>query len=92
MGRRPVFALFALRLAVAVVPGPAAALADTGQQQQRQPPQSETSKRLAVDEVSRAAGGLAARHSLRAPVTDETFYFVMADRLRTAHRQRHRRA
>ena len=27
-----------------------------------------------------AAASLSARHSLRAPVTDETFYFVMADR------------
>src|SRR5215475_5629912 len=29
-------------------------------------------------------GGLPASHSLRAPVTDENFYFVMADRSRTA--------
>src|SRR5918997_2320829 len=29
---------------------------------------------------SRGDGGLPGRHSLRAPVTDENFYFVMADR------------
>ena len=38
-------------------------------------------------------GRLIGKHSLRAPVTDETFYFVMAEReiFRTADRQRHRR-
>ena len=36
--------------------------------------------------------GLEAKHSLRAPVTDENFYFVMADRFENGdHRQRHRR-
>jgi glycosidase len=33
---------------------------------------------------SHGDGGLAARHSLRAPVTDENFYFVMADRFDNA--------
>ena len=37
------------------------------------------------------ASGLQAKHSLRAPVTDENFYFVMADRFENGdHRQRHR--
>ncbi|HEY0636467.1 MAG TPA: alpha-amylase family glycosyl hydrolase [Pseudonocardiaceae bacterium] len=34
----------------------------------------------APDRHGGADGGLGAHHSLRAPVTDETFYFVMADR------------
>ena len=34
----------------------------------------------AVPSTGQHGGDLAAQHSLRAPVTDETFYFVMADR------------
>ena len=42
----------------------------------------------ATDPVATLTG----KHSLRAPVTDETFYFVMADRFENGcHCQRHRR-
>ncbi|MBL7258068.1 alpha-amylase family glycosyl hydrolase [Paractinoplanes lichenicola] len=34
----------------------------------------------AISAPAAASGGLAGRHSLRAPVSDENFYFVMADR------------
>ena len=69
--RRPVIALLASGLA-ALVSVPVGTLASAA------PPGTEPAARAA--EPSQTGGQLAARHSLRAPVTDETFYFVMADR------------
>ncbi|HWI00884.1 MAG TPA: alpha-amylase family glycosyl hydrolase [Propionibacteriaceae bacterium] len=81
-GRRPVIALFAAGLAVAVVTGPAASLAGTGPTARTTAPAARDAVVAAApsSEVARAGGSLAARHSLRPPVTDENFYFVMADR------------
>ena len=69
--RRPLIALLATGLA-ALVSVPVGTLASA------EPPDAQPAARAA--ESSQRDGRLAARHSLRAPVTDETFYFVMADR------------
>jgi alpha-amylase len=66
----------ACRTAIALLASGLAALVSVpvGTLASAAPPGTEPAARTA------AAGQLAARHSLRAPVTDETFYFVMADR------------
>ena len=81
-GRRTAIALLAAGLAVAVVTGPAATLAGAGPSARSSSPALGDVAVAAApsSEVAAAGRGLAARHSLRAPVTDETFYFVMADR------------
>jgi glycosidase len=71
--RRLVPGLLAGGLAIAVLGAPAASAA--------RPSSSATgSASAAAPAASSAATPFAARHSLRAPVTDENFYFVMADR------------
>ena len=79
--RRTVPALLAAGLAVAVAVGPAVTLAGAG------PTTGSGSSPTGVAAAAAPTGGgssgsqgLQAKHSLRAPVTDENFYFVMADR------------
>ena len=80
--RRIATALLATGLVVAVASVPLAGSAGA------EPPgdaRSSTAAGTVVAEAptaaaAAAAASLTARHSLRAPVTDETFYFVMADR------------
>jgi len=79
--RRTAPALLAAGLAVAVSIGPAATLAGAGPATKSgAPPAAVTGAAAPTGGGSKGASGLRAQHSLRAPVTDETFYFVMADR------------
>ena len=78
---RTATALLSASLAFAVAAGLMGTPA--GAQPSAAPPtkaKAERSPAPATAPSARAQGGLAARHSLRAPVTDENFYFVMADR------------
>ena len=66
--------------------GTAEAEPPTGPAEQRQRARGGGGRRAA------AAAKLTGKHSLRAPVTDENFYFVMADRFENgSHGQRHGR-
>jgi glycosidase len=79
--RRTAGPLLAAGLALAVSIGPAVTLAGAGPTTTSgAPPTAVTAAAAPTDGGSNGASGLRARHSLRAPVTDETFYFVMADR------------
>ena len=82
-GRRTAIALYAAGLAATVVTGPAATLAGAQPSERSGPSPVSPGVTVAAapsSDVADTGGRLAARHSLRAPVTDETFYFVMADR------------
>ena len=77
--RKTASILLAAGLAAALVTGP------LGPSASAQPPDTASSGSAAALPIAAAppssgSAGLQARHSLRAPVTDENFYFVMADR------------
>ena len=77
--RKTASILLAAGLAAALVTGP------LGPSASAQPPDAASSGSAAARPIAAAppssgSAGLQARHSLRAPVTDENFYFVMADR------------
>ena len=79
--RRTVPALLAAGLAVAVAIGPAVTLAGAGPTTGSGSPSTAAAAAAApTGGGSNGIKGLEAKHSLRAPVTDENFYFVMADR------------
>jgi alpha-amylase len=79
-GRRTAIALLAAGLAATVVTGPAVSLAGAQPSEKSDHSSSAPDVTVAAAPPGNAGGRLAGRHSLRAPVTDETFYFVMADR------------
>ena len=79
--RRTVPAVLAAGLAVAVAVGPAATLAGAGPTTDSgSSPTGVAAAAAPTGGGSNGSKGLEAKHSLRAPVTDENFYFVMADR------------
>ena len=79
--RRTAAPLLAAGLAVAVSIGPAVTVAGAGPTTKSDaPPAAVQAAAAPTGGGSSGSNGLRARHSLRAPVTDETFYFVMADR------------
>ncbi|HEV2931371.1 MAG TPA: alpha-amylase family glycosyl hydrolase [Propionibacteriaceae bacterium] len=79
-GRRTAIALLAAGLAATVATGPATTLAGAQPSERSGPSTAPPDVAVAAAPSSNAGGRLAARHSLRSPVTDESFYFVMADR------------
>ena len=93
--RRIGIALLAGSLAAAVATVPVSQLGKRHDQSPRphrvSSPKSPATKSK-VSEGPTASRKAPGKHSLRAPVTDENFYFVMADRFENGgHRQRHRR-
>ena len=79
--RRTACPLLVAGLALAVSIGPTVTLAGAGPTTgSGAPPTTVTAAAAPTGGGSDSGRGLKARHSLRAPVTDETFYFVMADR------------
>ena len=81
--RRISTALLATGLVVAVASIPLAGSAGAeppGDTRSRTASQTVAAEAPTVAAAAAGAASLSARHSLRAPVTDETFYFVMADR------------
>jgi alpha-amylase len=77
--RRTVAPLLAAGLALAVSIGPAVTMAGADPTA-GSPPTEVKAAAAPTGGGSESGRGLEAKHSLRAPVTDETFYFVMADR------------
>ncbi|HZA05688.1 MAG TPA: alpha-amylase family glycosyl hydrolase [Propionibacteriaceae bacterium] len=87
--RRTAAPLLAAGLAIAVSIGPAVTLAGAGPTTGSGSTTGSGAAPVAAAPNGGGSGGsrgLQARHSLRAPVTDETFYFVMADRFANGDR------